>query len=197
RIPGRVRLRDCVAGELDSETIVVALRARKIQLALTAMERGAARFEMRLHPVIGLDVNRQTARLARDIGAQREQFPTLERQRRRLLALDTAFIDALLEIQQASFRVDCRIARRNALHAARSVAMAVSAGSLAVLAVPQRFALEHPERAGINRVVVLHGARLAAHELVAGLALGQRNLACESRGDQNSRGQKNYTALQT
>src|SRR6185503_8720280 len=32
RIPGRVRLRDCVAGELDSETIVVALRARKIQL---------------------------------------------------------------------------------------------------------------------------------------------------------------------
>src|SRR5262249_36922262 len=46
---------------------------------------------------------------------------------------------------------------------------------------PQRAAVEHPQPPGIGGVVALHGARLAAHELVARAALGQGNLGGERR----------------
>ena len=66
------------------------------------------------------------------------------------------------------------------------VAVAVGAGlvGLAGLALPQRLAVEHPQHAGIGGVVVLHGAGLAAHELVAGLALGQRDVGEGGGGEQ-------------
>src|SRR5262249_16125781 len=44
------------------------------------------------------------------------------------------------------------------------------------LALPRRLAVEHRQHAGIGSVVVLHRAGVAAHELVAGLALLERNV---------------------
>src|SRR5262249_48714439 len=71
----------------------------------------------------------------------------------------------------------CRIAGRHGLHALARVAMAVGAGAvrLARLLVPQRLAVEHPERAGVGAVVVLHGTGLGAHELVAGAPIAGRD----------------------
>src|SRR5207248_1804864 len=61
-------------------------------------------------------------------------------------------------------------ARRDAFHAPGGIAVAVAAGLLrgACLFLPQRLAVEHPESAGVGAVVVLHGARFRAHEVVAG-----------------------------
>ena len=47
------------------------------------------------------------------------------------------------------------------------------------LRVPQRLAVEHPQHAGIGGVVVLHRAGLARHEVVAGVALGERDVGGE------------------
>src|SRR5206468_9513552 len=115
----------------------------------------------------------------RHIGAEREQLLALERQRRRLLALGAADVDLLIEVDRAPARsIESRIARRHALHALARLAVAVGAGlaGRADLALPQRLAIEHREGAGIGSVVVLHGARVAAHEVVAGLALVERDL---------------------
>src|SRR5262249_7646792 len=103
-----------------------------------------------------------------------------------------AGIDALLEIEQPSLRhVERRIARGDALHARAGVAVAVAAGAggAARLPAPQRYALEHPQHAGIGAVVVLDPARLAAHEVVAGAAFRAGNLAGEGRRGHRARSQ--------
>ena len=100
RIAGRVRLRDDVAGELAAPVVVVALAQarlswpwRRSKVARPASRNGCVR-------AIDRDVDRQAARLARDVGGQREQLLALPGERRRLLPLDAAAVDALLEVDR-------------------------------------------------------------------------------------------------
>src|SRR5947208_13959352 len=65
RVPGRMRLRNDVARELPSPVVVVALRAREVELALAPVERRAAGGEERPHPRGDRDVDRRAAALAR------------------------------------------------------------------------------------------------------------------------------------
>src|SRR5439155_1674588 len=126
------------------------------------------------------DVDRHAARLAREVGGQRQELLALVGERRRLLAIDAAEIDPLLERDRPAPRgVERGMARGHARHARAGLAVTLGARTAGVagLLVPQRFALEHPEHAGIRGVVVLHRARLTAHEVVAGAAFGERNLA--------------------
>src|SRR5436190_19494928 len=101
--------------------------------------------------------------------------------------LGAAQVDALLEIDRAVVRrAEGRIARCDALHADRCVAMAVGAAAAggAGLLVPQHLAVEHPQRRRIGGVVVLHGLAVAAEIGIAGAALVERNVgrAGGSRG---------------
>src|SRR5262249_61867798 len=49
----------------------------------------------------------------------------------------------------------------------------------------ERWGVEHRQHAGIGGVVILHGARVARHELVARFSIGERNLAGRRRGAQH------------
>src|SRR5262249_27087360 len=85
RVSGRVGLRDRVARELLSPVVVVTLCAREIQLALTPIPGCAPGGDEWLHALIHGNLDGQPARLARDVGAQREQLSAFPRKRRRLL----------------------------------------------------------------------------------------------------------------
>ena len=85
-----MRLRDDVARELPSPVVVVALAAGEIELALPPIPDGAAGVEERLRPLVDGDGDRQAARLARDVGGQREKLSALVGERRRLLPVDPA-----------------------------------------------------------------------------------------------------------
>ena len=138
----------------------------------------APRLDERPGLVVALDRDRHPARLLGDVCGERQQVAALMGERRRLLLLGAAEVDALLEIDRAALRgAERRIARRNAAHRLRGVAVAVGAGLAfaAGLAAPQRLAVEHRERRGIRRVVVLHRLRAGAHHVVAGAALVERN----------------------
>ena len=92
--------------------------------------------------------------------------------------VDATEIDALLQIDGPAERlVEGRITRRDTLHAGARFVMAVGAGLVrgALLAFPQRFAIEYPEHAGIGGIVVLHRLGVRRHEAVAGTAFGLRD----------------------
>ena len=98
---------------------------------------------------------------------------------RGVLVAHAAEIDALFEVDGLpEHLVVGRITRRHALHAAARVTVAIGAGlaRCACLAIPQRFAVEHPQHAGIGRVVILHRLGIGRHERVTGPALGWRDL---------------------
>src|SRR5437899_60845 len=159
-----MRLRDDAAGELPAPESVVALAARQVDLPLPAVERRAAGVKERLCPRVDRHVDRQPARLARDVRREREQVPALPRERRRLLSIDATAIDALLEIDRpARSGVERGIAGGDAFHGLRRIAVAVRAGlaNRPGLLLPQRLAVEDEQHAGIRGVVVLHRARLA------------------------------------
>src|SRR5258707_8783706 len=142
------------------------------------MEGFPACLEKRLGARIDRDRYRHAARLPRDVRGQREQVAALVGERGRLLPLDAAGVDALLQVHRPAARgIERRVARRDSFHAFSRVTVAIEACAIrsARLALKQGLAVEHPQRARITGVVVLHGARLAAHELVAGAALGQRD----------------------
>src|SRR5260221_9741582 len=89
-----------------------------------------------------------------------------------------AQVDALLEVDGPAERlVESGIMRRDALHGGTGVAVAIGTGLVrgTNLALPQRFAVEHPEHAGVDGVVVLHCLGVRRHEAVAGAAFGRRN----------------------
>src|SRR5262249_39856077 len=187
RISGRMALRDRSAGELLAPIIVVALRARKIELALALGEHRAAGFEKRSDARVVRDVDRHAARLLPDIGCESEQLLALEGKRRRALLFGAAGIDPLLEIDgTAARRVAGGVGRRPPLHARARAAVAVRAcfAGRPLLAPPDRLAVEHPKGRGIDSVIVLHRARLARHEVVARLALGEWNVGRSRRGAQ-------------
>src|ERR1700676_4678393 len=103
-------------------------------------------------------------------------------------------IDALFQIDRASKHfVVGGIARRHALHARACVIVAIGAGLArrAGLALPQRFAIEHPQHAWIGGVVILDRLGIRRHEGVAGPPLALLNLGGgEGRGRYASRDQQ-------
>src|SRR2546426_9606048 len=118
----------------------------------------------------------------RDERGEREQLAALVGERGCLLPVGATDIDALLESDRPPpAGVERRMAGGHALHRRPSIAVAVSAGAAggARLAVPERTALEHPEHARVGGVVVLHRARLAAHEVIARAAGVARELLPE------------------
>src|SRR5882672_6751580 len=134
-----MRLRDRRAFELLLPIVVVALRAGEIELALPAIEHGAAGLEERPRALIDRGIDRHAARLPSHIGVEREQLLALEWQRRRLLAFGAADVDLLIEIDRATAcRIEGRIAGGDALHGFARLAMAVGAGFVrrAGLALP-------------------------------------------------------------
>src|SRR5580700_5262785 len=137
-------LGDDVAGEPLAPVVVVASRAGEIELALAAVEEIAAGGGERCEPRVRRRGDRHAAGLARHEGRKRQQLRALEAQRRRLLALAAADVDLPFEIDRTPARgVEGRIARRDALHALRGIAVAVGAGAAggASLLVPQRLAV--------------------------------------------------------
>src|SRR5207302_8208316 len=141
RIAGRVRLRHDAAGELLAPVVVVALRARHVDLPLALLEQRAALRDERLEPRIGRLGDRHSARLAAEKGSEGQQLVALELERRRVLLVAPLQVDALLEVDRpAQAFVECGIARRYPLHALRRVAVAVGAGlgNAARLLVPDR-----------------------------------------------------------
>src|ERR1044071_9064533 len=173
-----MRLRNDAAREALAPIVVMALRAREIELALPAIERRAPGFEDGRRGFVPFDGDRHAARLAPHVGGEREPLAALVGQGRSLLPPRAATVDLLLEVHRPP-GLDLRIARGDAFH----VAVAGGAGDpgLPFLAAPERFAVEQPEHRGAGSLVVLHGPRFAAHELVARAALGERNLARSQR----------------
>src|SRR5215831_4985232 len=123
-----MRLRDDAACELLAPVVVVAQRAREVELALAAVEGFASGFEKGLRLRVDLRVDRHPARLAGDVGGEREQLLALVGERSRFLVIDAAGVDSLLEGERPAARgIEGRVARGHALHAFLGVAMAVSA----------------------------------------------------------------------
>src|SRR5439155_7794263 len=123
-ISGRMGLRDGAAGELSAPVVVVALGAGEIELALAAMEGFSACIEKGFAARVDRDIDRQAARLHRDIRGQREQLFALESERLRLLPRGAAEVDPLLQVHRAPRRgVEGRITRGDALHARARVAV--------------------------------------------------------------------------
>src|SRR5215211_966923 len=183
RIAGRMTLRDRIAGQALAPIVIVALTAGETELALAAIKQRTAGVE-KLDHAIRRDADRDAARLPPHVGGEREQLLALVRERWRLLLLGAADIDALLEINRpAARRIKGRITRGNAFHARPRVAVAVGARLVGRtrLGVPQRLAVEHPERARVGGVVVLHRLGLAAHEVVSRAALAGGNLGGKCR----------------
>jgi hypothetical protein len=180
-----VGLRNGAAGELAPGVVVVALRARQVELPLAAQK---CRFAF---PEVGfnlLNCDGQSAGLAADVGGERQQLAALVGERGRLLLLDAAQVDALLEVDQLAF-VQRRVAGGHALHALRAVARGA-------VAPPQRLAVEQPQRRRAGGLVVLHGLRLAAHELVArfaGFFAGKR--ICRKAKAKGGEKQRSQTTL--
>src|SRR5882724_8555330 len=97
-----MRLRDRRTRELLLPIVIVALRAGEIELALPAIEHGAAGLEECPRALIARDADWHPARLPRHIGVECQKLLALERQWRRLLALRPADVDLLVEIDRAA-----------------------------------------------------------------------------------------------
>src|SRR5215831_297678 len=95
-----MRLRDDAACELLAPVVVVAQRARQVELALAAVEGFASGFEEGLRLRVYFRRYRQAPRLQRDIGGEREQLFALVGERSRSLVIDAAGVDALLEVER-------------------------------------------------------------------------------------------------
>src|SRR5439155_16775697 len=122
-ISGRMGLRDGAAGELSAPVVVVALGAGEIELALAAMEGFSACIEKGFAARVDRDIDRQAARLHRDIRGQREQLFALESERLRLLPRGAAEVDPLLQVHRAPRRGDRKSTRLNSSHVAISYAV--------------------------------------------------------------------------
>src|SRR5205807_9585996 len=167
--------------------VVVTVLAGEIELALTARVNLPAGLDERLGLFVIRDRNRLSAGLLAEINRDRKQLAAFERQRRRILLLGAAQIDALLDVDRtAFFDIECRVARRYAAHRLLGIAMAIRAGLAGRAGVgrPRRLAVERRERRRVRRVVVLHRLGVTAHEFVAGAAFGEGSFRDRERGEQ-------------
>src|SRR6185312_980912 len=177
--------------------VVMAIGASEVELALTLHEEFATFLDERLQFGIVARIDRHAARLIGDEGCEREQVAAFIGKRRRLLMPCAFQIDALLDRDRAAERlVKGGIAHCHALHALPPVAMAVGAGLLGVtgLLVPERFAVEHEQHAGIGGVVVLHRAGIRPHEGIAGAALLPRYFSGTEAGCRGEQRGRHYRA---
>src|SRR5258708_24111824 len=92
------------------------------------MEGFPACLEKRLGARIDRDRYRHAARLPRDVRGQREQVAALVGERRRLLPLDAAGVDAFLQVDRAPERgIERPVARRDSFHAFSLLTLAIKA----------------------------------------------------------------------
>jgi ferredoxin--NADP+ reductase len=205
RIVRRMGLRDRRTRQMLVPIIVMAIAAGKIELALAPHEEIAPLGDERRERGVGTGLNRHPARLLRDERGEREQVVAFVRERRGLLVIGAAKIDALLEIDRATERlVVGGIAGGDALHAGAGIVVAIGTGVVggAGLALPQCLAIEHPEHAGIGGVVVLHGLRVGGHEgkprtaLIARDFGGERHHREQNDGDCDGGGKSHSTDIE-
>src|SRR5262249_31907232 len=131
RIAGGVALRDRRSGKALVPIVVVAIGAGEIELALPLAVEGAALGDEGFELRVGTGLDPAAARLPGDKGGERQEVAALEGERRRLLVVGTAQVDALLEIDGTSQRlVEGRITCGDALHAGGGVAMTIGASLL-------------------------------------------------------------------
>ena len=185
-----MRLRNDVAGELASPVIVVTLAAGEVQLALTPVERGPAASRNGWVLRVDGDVDRQAARLARHVRASARAARGSRRRARG--ACWRSARHRLMRCSRLTGRsargVERRIARGHALHGRRGRRRGSRRrrGRRRRSCAPTGHSPSSTHSmAGIGGVVVLHRPRLAAHELVAGAALGAGDLAGEGRGERD------------
>src|SRR5262249_57823937 len=108
----------------------------------------------------------------------------LRGERRRLLVLAAAQVDALFEIDRTIARhAECGVTRRNAFHADGSVLVTIGtcAAGRAGFLIPQRYAILHPERRRIDGVVVLHRLAVVTEIEITGPTLVERDIAAMDR----------------
>src|SRR5262249_30300593 len=110
-----MRLRNDAAGQALAPIVVVALRARKVELTPPAIERLAPGRNEGRRGLILFDGDRHAARLAGDVCSDGEELPALVGPGRRLLPLGAADVDLLLEIYRNL--LDRWVASRHAFHA--------------------------------------------------------------------------------
>src|SRR6185503_18027450 len=189
-----MRLRDYAAGQAPAPIVVMALCAREIELTLPAIERLAPCREEGRRGSIPFDADRHATRLAGHVSGKRKELAALVGPRRRVLPRSAADVDLLLEVHRPP-GLDLRVAHCDALHAA--VTGGARDAGLARLPIPQRFAVEQREQRRARGLVILHRAGLAAHELIARAALGERNLAGTEQAAKNSKdeGEKPQTTV--
>ena len=97
-----VALADALGPQALAPVLLVALRAGEIELALPLVVERAARLEERPRRAVDRDAHRQAARLMRDQRGQRQQRLGFVGERRGLLALGAAVLDARLQVQEAA-----------------------------------------------------------------------------------------------
>src|SRR4051812_18923467 len=98
--------------------VVVALPARRDELAFAVVERGATLSDNRVEPRTGGGSARLAARLQAHIGGERQHLLALIGERLSLLVLLTGHIDPLLQVDRPTrCGVKRRIACGDALHA--------------------------------------------------------------------------------
>jgi len=113
-----MRLRYRRASQTAAPVVIVALRAGKVELALSKLEDFPAAFDKGTTSRIVGDGRWLSFRLMRHVSGQCQQVLMFKRQRCDLLMLAAAPIDALLQIDRPADRsVECRISRRYRLHA--------------------------------------------------------------------------------
>ena len=130
----------------------------------------------------------------RDVGGEREQRLGLVRQRRRALVRGAAFVDAALEVEEATrLRVEDRVARRRALHARARIGMTARAGSSAGAGrfAPQALAALDPQHPRVGELVLLERPLVGGEEREARLQPVRRDRALlrhSANGERQRRG---------
>jgi len=129
RVAGAGAVADGVAAQFLADEAVMALLAGQVELALPALEEGLAGLVIGFGRAVGLHIDRQAARQRAEIGGHRQKLGALIAEGGLSLALDTALLDAVFEVEQlAGGRIDLRVMRRGAAQALLRVGMAGGAG---------------------------------------------------------------------
>jgi hypothetical protein len=107
----------------------MAVGAAEIELPLPLHVELAPLFDERRELRVAAGFDSSTVRLPCDKGGERKELAALERQRRRLLVVAAARIDALLQIDgTAGCLVEGRVTGGHALHAGAGIVVAIGAG---------------------------------------------------------------------
>src|SRR5712691_6459642 len=155
---------------------VVAVAAGEVHLPAALMVRGAAGLEVRARGAFDADGDRHAARLAREVGREREQLIGLVAQGAGTHALGAAPVDAALEIEEFSAsRIDARVARRDPAHVYFLVAACAGKAFFSRRLAPQLLPALHPQHAGVGELVGLQRSQVLTEERRARFELIERD----------------------